>query len=119
ERRRGSTRLWRAGSVEPVTPSPMPAHLLAHQRLALALQEGAIGGRTWTEWLGDPPVFGPDVALLDDAVVEHPVAPGYLHADGGTLSIGRQADLELGRRTLIDPTAAFTTPPASTRLAPR
>ena len=35
-----------AGYVEPVTPPPMPAHLLAHQLLALALQEGAVGGCT-------------------------------------------------------------------------
>lgn len=115
----GITRLWRAGYVEPVTPPPMPAHLLAHQLLALALQEGAVGGRTWTEWLGDPPVFGPDVALLDDAVVEHLVAHGYLHTDGGMLSIGRQADLELGRRNFIDLTSVFTTPPVFTVLAGR
>src|SRR5690606_12821335 len=67
----GLTRLWRTGYVEPITGPALPAHLLAHQILALALQEGAIGAHVWQEWLGQPMVFGDDVSLLSDAVLEH------------------------------------------------
>jgi ATP-dependent Lhr-like helicase len=115
----GLTRLWREGYVEPITPPPLPAHLLAHQLLALALQEGAVGANTWTEWLGDPMVFGPDVALLDDAVSEHLTANAYLHVDGGMLSIGREAEARFGRRHFLELTSVFTSPPMFTVLAGR
>ncbi len=115
----GLTRLWRTGYVEPITPPPLPAHLLAHQLLALALQEGAVGSNTWTEWLGDPMVFGSDVELLDDAVAEHLTANAYLHNDGGMLSIGREAEARFGRRHFLELTSVFTSPPVFTVLAGR
>lgn len=115
----GLTRLWRAGFVEPVTAPPLPAHLLAHQLLALVLQEGAVGSNTWTEWLGDPMVFGADVAMLDDAVAEHLTGNAYLSVDGGMLSIGREAEARFGRRHFLDLTSVFTSPPMFTVLAGR
>jgi ATP-dependent Lhr-like helicase len=115
----GLTRLWRAGYVEPITPPPMPAHLLAHQLLALTLQEGTVGSNTWTDWLGDPLVLGPDVALLDDAVADHLTSNAYLHVDGGLLSIGREAESRFGRRHFLELTSVFTSPPMFTVLAGR
>lgn len=115
----GLMRLWRTGFVEPVTPPPLPAHLLAHQLLALVLQEGSVGERLWQEWLGDPLVLGDDVALLSDAVLEHLTGHGFLHVDGGMLSIGRQAETTFGRRHFIELTSVFTSPPIFTVLAGR
>jgi ATP-dependent helicase Lhr and Lhr-like helicase len=115
----GVTRLWRTGFVEPVTGPPLPAHLLAHQLLALVLQEGAVGQNTWQEWLGDPLVLGDDVAVLGDAVLEHLVGQGFLQVDGGMLSIGREAETTFGRRHFIELTSVFTSPPIFTVLAGR
>jgi ATP-dependent Lhr-like helicase len=115
----GLTRLWRSGYVEPVVGPPLPAHLLAHQILALVLQEGSIGQSLWQEWLGDPLVLGEDVALLSDAVLEHLTGNGFLHVDGGMLSIGREAEAKFGRRHFVELTSVFTSPPVFTVLAGR
>ncbi len=115
----GLTRLWRTGFIEPVMGPPLPAHLLAHQILALVLQEGAIGQSLWHEWLGAPLVLGDDVALLSDAVLEHLMGHGFLHVDGGMLSIGREAEATFGRRHFIELTSVFTSPPVFAVLAGR
>lgn len=115
----GLTRLWRKGYVEPIVGPPLPAHLLAHQLLALTLQEGAVGTSTWTEWLGDPMVFGADVGLLDDAVAEHLTSHAYLSIDNGMLSIGREAEARFGRRHFVELTSVFTSPPTFRVLAGR
>jgi ATP-dependent Lhr-like helicase len=115
----GLTRLWRSGFVEPVAGPPLPVHLLAHQLLALVLQEGAVGANTWQEWLGDPLVLGEDVALRADAVVEHLTGNGFLHVDGGMLSIGREAEAAFGRRHFVELTSVFTSPPVFTVVAGR
>lgn len=115
----GLTRLWGTGYVEPVVGPPLPAHLLAHQLLALVLQEGAIGQALWQDWLGDPLVLGEDVALLSDAVLEHLTGNGFLHVDSGMLSIGREAETTFGRRHFLELTSVFTSPPIFTVLAGR
>lgn len=115
----GLTRLWRTGFVEPVTAPPLPAHLLAHQILALVLQEGSVGANLWQEWLGTPLVLGDDVSMLSDAVLEHLTGKGFVHVDGGILSIGREAEATFGRRHFIDLTSVFTSPPIFTVLAGR
>ncbi len=115
----GLTRLWRTGFVEPVAGPPLPAHLLAHQLLALVLQEGAVGQTLWHEWLGHPLVLGEDVSLLSGAVVEHLIGNGFLHVDEGMMSIGREAESAFGRRHFIELTSVFTSPPIFTVLAGR
>lgn len=115
----GLTRLWKLGRVEAVVPPSLPAHLVAHQLLALALQEGAVGRHLWREWLGDPFVLGDDVALFDDAVCDHLTAKSYLSVDGGMLSVGREAEARFGRRNFLELTSVFTAPPVFTVLAGR
>jgi ATP-dependent Lhr-like helicase len=44
------TRLWATGFVETVVPPPHPRQIAAQQFMALALQEGQFGSRTWREW---------------------------------------------------------------------
>lgn len=64
-------------------------------------------------------VFGDDVSLLSDAVLEHLLRNGYLHDDGGMLSIGSEADAKFGRRNFIELTSVFTSPPVFTVVAGR
>ena len=49
--------LWESGFVEPTQPPVEPYHVLAQQLMALVLQEGGIGRRTWFEWVGKVPAF--------------------------------------------------------------
>lgn len=115
----GLTRLWAKGVVEPVEPPPLPVHLLAHQLLALVLQEGAIGRHLWHDWLGDPCVLGADVAGFTDAVSDYLAAAGFLEDDGGMLSMGREAEARFGRRNFLELTSVFTAPPTFTVVAGR
>lgn len=103
---------WSEGFVEPTVPPPLPAHLLAQQILALALQEGQIGSNTWHDWFGRPFVLGDDVIAVAASVLDHLLAQRYL-VDGGAgmLGIGDRAETELGRRHFMELLAVFTAPP--------
>lgn len=106
---------WSQGWVEPVSPPPSPRHIIAQQLLALALQERAIGVRTWSEWWNG---LGP--AVEDGAeIMEHLISAGYLETDGDLAFIGPEAERRFGRRHFSDLTAVFTAPPEFTVLAGR
>lgn len=107
---------WSTGWVEPISAPPLPLHLVAQQLLALVLQEGSVGRNTWTEWLGEPFVFGPDAQELTHGLAAHLVEAGYLVEDGGMLGIGPRAEGELGRRHFLELVSVFTSPPLFTVL---
>lgn len=105
------TRLWKEGFVEPVEGPPAPYHVFAQQLLALALQEGRIGRRLWREWIGRMPAFasmGDEDAL---AVVDHLVEAGWLHDDEGLISIGPEAERNLGWRHFVELTGIVSSDP--------
>ena len=107
---------WSTGWVEPISAPPLPLHLVAQQLVALVLQEGSVGRNTWTEWLGEPFVFGPDAQELTHGLAAHLVEAGYLVEDGGMLGIGPRAEGELGRRHFLELVSVFTSPPLFTVL---
>jgi len=100
------TRLWGTGFVEPVVPPPHPRHIAAQQFMALALQEGQFGSRTWREWWGDLAVMADGQEILD-----HLAGNGFLEEDSGMLFIGQQAERHFGRRHFMDLLAVFTADP--------
>ena len=102
---------WSRGFVEPVTAPPSPRHITAQQLLALCLQEGQVGERTWQEWLPLP-------ALVADApqIAAYLVEQGYLDTDGGMLFIGPEAERRFGHRHFMNLMAVFTAPPEFTVL---
>ena len=102
---------WSRGFVEPVVAPPSPRHITAQQLLALCLQEGRVGERTWQEWLPLP-------ALTADApqIAAYLVEQGYLDTDGGMLFIGPEAERRFGHRHFMNLMAVFTAPPEFTVL---
>lgn len=106
--------LWGRGFVEPIVPPPHPRHIAAQQLLALALQEGQVGTRTWREWWGDLKVMEDGQAIFDH-LVEH----GFLDTDSGMAFIGPQAERHFGRRHFMELLSAFTTDPEMTVLLGR
>ncbi|NQW73761.1 MAG: DEAD/DEAH box helicase [Actinobacteria bacterium] len=100
------THLWGTGFVEPVVPPPHPRHIAAQQFMALALQEGQFGSRTWREWWGDLAVMADGQEVLD-----HLAGNGFLEEDSGMLFIGQQAERHFGRRHFMDLLAVFTADP--------
>jgi ATP-dependent Lhr-like helicase len=101
--------LWSRGFVEPIRPPPDPAHVVAHQVLALALQESAVPGPNIASWWEGMPGFG-DAACARDAV-EHLLAAGYLDVDGGLLFIGPEAEQRYGHRHFRDLTSVLAADP--------
>jgi ATP-dependent Lhr-like helicase len=102
---------WSRGFVEPVAAPPSPRHITAQQLLALCLQEGQVGERTWQEWLPVP-------ALTVDApeIMTYLREQGFLDSDGGMLFIGPEAERRFGRRHFMGLMAVFTAPPEFTVL---
>jgi ATP-dependent helicase Lhr and Lhr-like helicase len=102
---------WSRGFVEPVAAPPSPRHITAQQLLALCLQEGQVGERTWPEWLPVP-------ALTADAqqITAYLLEQGFLDADGGMLFIGPEAERRFGHRHFMGLMAVFTAPPEFTVL---
>ena len=107
----GLLRLWHDGYVESVVPPPEPFHIFAQQLLALALQEGRVGRRTWREWLGAMPAFR---AMTPDHlhdIIEFMLARGILFEDGGMLSIGAEGERSFGHRHFMKLMSVFTSDP--------
>ena len=107
----GLLRLWLDGYVESVVPPPEPFHVFAQQLLALALQEGRIGRRTWRDWLGAMPAFRAMADAHLDDITEFMLARGMLFEDAGMLSIGLEGERSFGRRHFIELMSVFTSDP--------
>jgi ATP-dependent helicase Lhr and Lhr-like helicase len=102
---------WREGYVEPIRPPVMPLHLLAHQIMALALQEKVIGTRAWQGWLLRLPAFAGIPDSERDAVVKHMLHQGYLQEDGGKLWLGAKGEEDFGYRNFMELFSVFTSTP--------
>lgn len=107
----GILRLWCDGFVEPVQPPPLPYHILAQQIMALALQHGGIGTRSWDEHLNGMPGFA---AMSDDdraKIVAFMLESGILAEDGGLLWMGGRGESEFGRRHFMELFTSFISEP--------
>lgn len=102
---------WREGYVEPIRPPVMPVHLLAHQIMALALQEKGIGTRAWQEWLLRLPAFAEIPEPDRNAVVKHMLDQGYLQEDQGLLWLGGKGEQDFGYRNFMELFSVFTSTP--------
>ena len=102
---------WSEGYIEPIFPPPIPLHIAAQQLLALALQDRGVGEHTWTRWLGDPFVFGPETEALLPEITSYLISEGYLDDQGGVLGIGLQAEADFGRKHFLELLSVFTSPP--------
>ncbi len=104
-------RLWRAGVVEPVEPERGAYHVLAHQLLVLALQEGGVPLSDWWAWLEGAACFR-DVALDErNELVDKMLAADILHESSGRLWLGKVGEQEYGRRNFEALYAVFDAPP--------
>ena len=102
---------WSEGYIEPIIPPPIPLQIAAQQLLALALQDRGVGEHTWTRWLGDPFVFGPETEALLPEITSYLISEGYLNDQGGVLGIGLQAEADFGRKHFLELLSVFTSPP--------
>lgn len=115
----GLLRCWEDGYVEPLEPPALPLHVVVQQLLALVLQEGGIGRRTWLDWYGEPYVLGEDVLSFVDELTDELLEAGYLFEDSGVLGIAEEGERRFGRRNFLDLMAVLSDPPTLKVLAGR
>lgn len=104
-------RLAEAGWVEDVRPASKAMHVLAHQVMALTLQEGGISRHRIGEWVGQAwPFQGiphSRLHVLLDTMVER----GILYEADGRLSLGEEGEKRFGKKNFFELYAVFTAPP--------
>ncbi len=106
----GLTRLWADGFVEPCSPPPLPYHLLAHQLMALALQEDTLVRGDWIAWLANWPIL-PDMPKGAYAIEKHLLDESILAEDGGVLFFGTEGERRYGFRYFSELYSVFLAPP--------
>ena len=110
----GLIELWRSGDVEPIEPPPAPFHIFAQQLMALALQQGGVGRRTWREWIGRMPAFSKMTDEETESIVAHMLTQGLLNDDQGLLWFGKEGEAAFGRRNFMELLSVFQSPPLFT-----
>jgi ATP-dependent Lhr-like helicase len=104
-------RLWQIGFVEPIEPPATPYHVLVQQLLALTLQEGRIGRRLWREWVGRVHPFAEMNETVERAILARLIRAGLLHEEEGLVSIGPEAERNLGWRHFTELTGIVSSDP--------
>ncbi len=104
-------RLAHQGWVEDVRPAAHAAHVLAHQILALSIQEAGISRHRVLEWVASAyPFHGIGVAELF-RIIDTMVERAILHESDGVLSLGARGEKIYGRKNFFELYAVFTSPP--------
>lgn len=104
-------RLANAGWVEDVRPAEHAVHILAHQVMALSLQEGGLSRHRVLDWIRDAYPFtgiGDDEL---DRLVDTMVAREILYEADGLLSLGTRGEKLYGRKNFFELYAIFNSPP--------
>jgi ATP-dependent Lhr-like helicase len=104
-------RLAQAGWVEDVRPASQALHVLAHQVMALILQEGGISRHRLLPWVEAAYPFSSVRAERLHDLVDTMVAREILHEADGLLSLGARGEKLYGRRNFFELYAVFTAPP--------
>jgi ATP-dependent helicase Lhr and Lhr-like helicase len=98
----GLLRLWKSGFVEPVRTPARAFHVLAHQIIALAIQEQGIADSDWWAWVAGAAAFAGIGEGERRELLEHMLAQEILHRDGGRLSLGVRGEKLYGFRNFTE-----------------
>jgi ATP-dependent Lhr-like helicase len=104
-------RLFRKGFVESVRVPTKSAHLLAHQLMALTIQEeGGVPTADWWSWVSAATPFS-KLSEGDRAeLVAHMLAEDILFESDGRYALGAKGEKLYGRRNFSELYAVFSTP---------
>lgn len=103
-------RLYKSGFVEPVRPRRYAAHLLAHQVMALCIQEEGVPESDWWGWVSQATPFSGMTPEDRQELLEHMLAADILFRDGGRLGLGRMGEKLYGARNFTELYAVFSSP---------
>jgi ATP-dependent Lhr-like helicase len=104
-------RLADAGWVEDVRPASQAMHVLAHQVMALVLQEGGISRHRLLPWVEAAYPFSSVRAERLHELVDTMVQREILYEADGLLSLGQRGEKLYGRKNFFELYAVFTAPP--------
>ena len=102
--------LFRNGYVEPARPSAWSPHVLAHQAIALSMQEQGSASHAWWTWLEGCAAFREISTSERDAVVRHMVENDILVEADARLALGAWGERLYGARNFLELYAVFSTP---------
>ncbi len=104
-------RLAQSGWVEDVRPAAHAVHVLAHQVMALVLQEGGISRHQLLPWVEAAyPFAGIRQERLQE-LIETMLQRQILYETDGLLSLGQRGERLYGRKNFFELYAVFTAPP--------
>jgi ATP-dependent Lhr-like helicase len=102
--------LFRRGYVEPARPSTWSPHVLAHQAIALAMQEQGSASHGWWSWLEGCAAYRDLSALERESIVRHMVDNDILVEADARLALGARGERLYGARNFLELYAVFSTP---------
>lgn len=102
-------RLWDRGYIEPLRPPAAAAHLLAHQIMAMTLQEGGIASSDWWAWVSSAAPFRGLSADDRAALLDHMIEQDILQLDGGRVLLSRRGEQLYGYRHFAELYSVFAT----------
>jgi ATP-dependent Lhr-like helicase len=104
-------RLADRGWVEDVRPAEHAVHILAHQIMALGLQEGGVSRHKVLGWIQDAyPFNGIDEEQLE-TLLSTMLSRQILYEADGFLSLGAKGEQLYGRKNFFELYAVFSSPP--------
>ena len=104
-------RLAETGWVEDVRPAAHAMHVLAHQIMALVLQEGGISRHRLLPWVHAAYPFSSVADERFQELADTMVAKDILYEADGLLSLGAKGERLYGRKNFFELYAVFTAPP--------
>jgi ATP-dependent Lhr-like helicase len=104
-------RLAETGWVEDVRPAAQAMHVLAHQVMALILQEGGISRHQLLPWVEAAYPFSSVRPERLQELVDTMVARDILYESDGLLTLGGKGEKLYGRRNFFELYAVFSSPP--------
>lgn len=105
-------RLAQAGWVEDVKPAAHAMHVLAHQVMALVLQEGGLSRHRLLPWIESAYPFSGIGEDRLQQLVQTMIEREILYEADGLLSLGRRGEKLYGKKNFFELYAVFTAPPA-------
>ena len=104
-------RLAESGWVEDVQPAAHAMHVLAHQVMALILQEGGISRHQLLPWVEAAYPFSSIRAERLQELIDTMLEREILYEADGLLSLGQRGEKLYGRKNFFELYAVFTSPP--------
>ena len=103
-------RLVERGWVEDVRPPQAAAHVLAHQILALTLQEGGVSRHEVLPWIRAADPFRAIGEEEVASIINHMIGAEVLYESDGLLSLGHVGERVYGTKNFFELYAVFSSP---------